>query len=78
MSVIIKGMKMPATCGKCSFSETEYKGLDEFCVAMNRENVTKYANNNKGRHPQCPLIDIPKKHGRLIVKTEEGEEIEIN
>jgi len=66
MSLMIRGMKLPISCSSCWFSQTEYKGLNEYCKAMKNEEVTKYTNQNKGRHPQCPLVEIPENHGRLI------------
>lgn len=66
MSLMIRGMKFPISCSSCWFSQTEYKGLNEYCKAMKNEEVTKYMNQNKGRHPQCPLVEIPENHGRLI------------
>ena len=55
MSVLIKGMEMPKSCGKCIFRY-------EYICMLNHEMVFKSTNN---RHKNCPLIEIPP-HGRLI------------
>lgn len=74
MSVIIKGMKMP-----------EYRdvfGDKRGCVYL----LMLTVNNDGTAFMQFNDVDggfyqvkeIPTPHGRLIIKTEEGEEIEIN
>lgn len=50
MSVYIKGMEMPTSCGECRF-------YGEYCYAKGDEN--KYS-----KLP-CPLVPVPP-HGRLI------------
>ena len=58
MSVIIKGMNMPEHCGCCRFS---YDGI---CHALQR---MRYAQGMKdGKLADCPLVEIPTPHGRLI------------
>lgn len=54
MSIIIKGMDMPKNCTHC-----DYIGLNVAigCPVMSGVN---------GRATDCPLIEIPEKHGRLI------------
>lgn len=65
MSVLIKGMKMPMGCYECPF---EVWGK---CMFINY--------NVSGTEPKsCPLVEVPTPHGRLIMRTEEGEEIEID
>ena len=73
MSVMIKGMEMPKNCMECDLHFTA-RGLDEECIFSNDtvEDCTER------RLYRCPLVEIPTPHGRLIIKTEEGEEIEIN
>lgn len=73
MSVLIKGMDMPKSCSKCDLRVVAI-GLDFQC-ALSDEMVDDYYST---RHKKCPLVEIPTSHGRLIIKTEEGEEIEIN
>ena len=50
MFVIVKGMKIPERCAECPFR-----------LAWCRE--TFYMDI---RPPQCPLVELPKEHGRLI------------
>lgn len=73
MSILIKGMEMPKCCSKCDLRVIAI-GLDFQC-AISGETVDDYYSS---KHPKCPLIEVPTPHGRLIIKTEEGEEIEIN
>ena len=55
MSIIIKGMDMPTSCWGCEiFSSCPTGSLNE-CL--------KYV---ESRNPNCPLIEIPTPHGRLI------------
>jgi len=51
MSVLIKGMEMPKHCGYCRF---RYDGI---CHALQK---TEYAVTD------CPLVEVPTPHGRLI------------
>lgn len=58
MSVIIKGMKMPKNCAECF-------------VAWERchRTIEWYKNNPQYydiRHEDCPLVEVPAPHGRLI------------
>ena len=53
MSVLIKGMKMPTSCGAC-----EASGTSVCKVWMRSDNL-------KVRHSDCPLVELPP-HGRLI------------
>ena len=59
MSVLVKGMEMPANCFLCKLSYMSGERL--FCSAMKNEEVlrSKIASN-------CPLIEVPTPHGRLI------------
>lgn len=59
MSVIVKGMEMPKNCWECSLSDIDddygrcclYSGIA--CLTI-------------GRQDNCPLVEIPTPHGRLI------------
>ena len=71
MSILIKKMEKPKTCALCPFREIRYKPgyyNYEHCSALNRifnENkldIDPY----KERLGDCPLIEIPTPHGRLI------------
>lgn len=67
MSILIKGMEMPTNCPLCPCSDDESR----YCRAAN-EYIPMLG------HPKfCPLVPVPL-HGRLIVKMEEGDEIEVD
>ena len=51
MSVLIKGMEMPESCKKCGVTS---------CGLYDAETWGIY------RHPDCPLVEVPIPHGRLI------------
>ena len=55
MSVLIKGMKMPEDCFSCSLKE------DGFCNITNA-----YAGGINERNSDCPLVELPETHGRLV------------
>ena len=54
MSVLVKGMKMPSSCGTCEASGT---GVCKLWMASKDFSV---------RHPDCPLVEVPVPHGDLI------------
>lgn len=55
MSVLIKGMQMPEDCFSCPLRE------EGFC------NITKeYAGKLYERNGDCPLVELPEHHSRLI------------
>lgn len=56
MSILIKGMDMPISCEKCPLC---YDYL--YCSIDDRLHMFLY-----NRHPNCPLVEIPTPHGRLI------------
>ena len=53
MSIIVKGMKMPTNCKHCPFI------VSTICYITNKDNLNV-------RQDDCPLVEIPKYHGRLI------------
>lgn len=53
MSVLIKGMKMPKDCDTCKFSDIND------CKLWAIMDVGEI-------HPECPLTELPEKHGRLF------------
>ena len=55
--VLIKGAKMPKTCGYCFFNDFNICQIEHFPVAD--------AVYHEERHESCPLVEIPS-HGRLI------------
>jgi len=69
MSVLIKGMEMPKCCGTCNFLEFENeivgnKVVDNYFCLVNFHRLE----NELIRDKECPLVEIPKKHGELINK----------
>lgn len=63
MSVLIKGMKMPASCydcDLCSESMDSERNVYWTCPVLNMD-VEKYE-----RREDCTLVELPKVHGRLI------------
>lgn len=61
MSILIKGMEMPTTCGNCPVHKLWAEDDEAQCM-IKRELWTKCSK----RNPDCPLIEIPDGHGRLI------------
>ena len=60
MSVLIKGMQMPTTCGNCPVHKLWAEDDEAQCMIV-RTLWTKYSE----RNPNCPLVPVPP-HGRLI------------
>lgn len=63
MSTMIKGMNMPLSCEKCPLC---YDYLH--CSIDDSLSMFLYS-----RNPNCPLVDIPTPHGRLIEERYSGE-----
>lgn len=63
MSLLIKGMKMPKNCTICRFCVPEADPENgEMCMATG-----KYVPPcNTDRLENCPLVEVPASHGRLI------------
>ena len=71
MSVLIKGAKLPKSCFGCHLFKLDDRDL--WCIANHYAGccrvLSKYIDENKfviERHPDCPLIEVPTPHGRLI------------
>ena len=60
MGVYIKGMEMPFTCLNCDFHKCA-GGVGDFCSLTKRRQFRF-----KNRPKDCPLIEVPEPHGRLI------------
>lgn len=58
MTILIKGMDMPNDCKTCDLCH--YDGFMGFCF-VNDEKIAE-----KGRREDCPPIEVPTPHGRLI------------
>ena len=54
MSILIKGIKMPTSCAEC------------LNVGLWNVFECHLDDVEQGKRPDCPLIEIPDKHGRLI------------
>ena len=66
MSIIVKGMEMPKTCGECSFlQESGWKGQMYPCVCVAGGFVVKPSETDM-KDGLCPLVKLPEKHGDLI------------
>lgn len=71
MSVLIKGMDLPKSCATCKLicQDTAYKistfeqVITYFCKGLDENNVIQ---NTLIKLPNCPLVEIPTPHGRLI------------
>ena len=63
MSILIKGMEMPKACEWCSFISTftTESGLGCRCEVEKFE-FWDYSK----RQENCPLVEVPTPHGRLI------------
>ena len=59
MSVMIKGIDMPKSCRKCDFryNLTDFTKMCKY---------VREACHIRGMLDNCPLIEVPSKHGRLI------------
>ena len=60
MSILIKGMKMPKKCKQCWFFGTDSARVG-YCYLLKGELPLP-----DGVPQDCPLIDVPTPHGRLI------------
>jgi hypothetical protein len=79
MSVLIKGMEMPESCEECDFC-IAIPDDSYFCdcpVIHGGLNITQ-AIEDDVTHPDCPLVEVPTLHGRLMLRTEDGKEYEID
>ena len=66
MSILIKDMEMPKNCAYCPLSEYRNSSILD-CKQIGTVG-TAFRDNNvlKRRHPNCPLIEVPTPHGRLV------------
>jgi len=72
MSVLIKGMEMPALCQECDLY------IEGACYAKGYRDYQSIMNMSKP--DDCPLTEIPTPHGRLIdIKSvEEGKFVKVS
>ena len=71
MSIVIKGLNLPSNCNECYLME------DSGCIVTGYHWVTRgYIDMGfdpaEDRHKNCPIIELPESHGRLI----DGDEAE--
>lgn len=62
MSVLIKGMRIPKNCSECPVALS-----DKYCRI--NQTYTTYIKLSF-RPDQCPLVELPEHHGRLIDENE--------
>lgn len=62
MSVLIRGMDMPKNCNECKFC---WDSLGERFCFLNGH-IMFDINSGIEKHPDCPLVEVPTPHGRLI------------
>lgn len=68
MGVYIKGVKMPENCCDCPCYQDAYD-FYPYCMAIEEQKIVGGGHleiNGKGRHKDCPLVEVPEPHGRLI------------
>ena len=67
MSIVLKGIDMPKSCNGCEFNYYLEGGSYEWweCVILHDD-----INQFDTRRTDCPLVEIPTPHGRLIDKDE--------
>ena len=65
MSYVVKGYKFPQSCRECWLVYPE--GLHN-CSCILTEKYWEFEEEmpSKSRLPECPLVEIPTPHGRLI------------
>ena len=60
MSVLVKGMKMPENCLECAIRSYDSNAGEEYCPFSQIECLSV------GRQKDCPLVELPENHGRLV------------
>ncbi len=64
MSIYIEGMEMPRTCYDCKFRKRN--GLELVCPVLEKSYKIADTQVLFVREKDCPLIEVPEPHGRLI------------
>ncbi len=65
MSILIKGMKMPKNCESCQFRRCISDLFMFGWVGCQLDAGIAKKESFKGRHPDCPLVEVKAPHGRL-------------
>lgn len=63
MNLMIKGMDMPCMCCECLCHDWDMETNRYYCLALKGE--PRIVDENT-RRDDCPLVEIPTPHGRLI------------
>ena len=70
MSLLIKGVEMPDSCLNCRFRTTILKNVlsptmrtSAYACLINGMEINNWY---EEKHKDCPLVEIPTPHGRLI------------
>lgn len=66
MSVLIKGAEMPKSCITCTFKSDSMFNRTMWCEWLDDPLGDYTKCDEKWRHPDCPLVEVPTPHGRLI------------
>ena len=66
MGVYIKGMDMPANCESCRFRRCVSDLIMFSWVGCQLDVGMAKKEAFKGRHPNCPLVEVQEPHGRLV------------
>lgn len=66
MSILIKGMAMPETCGDCLFYGLESAGNGMYYDFCRCKNCILYNDVDETTYDDCPLVEVKTPHGRLI------------
>ena len=66
MSILIKGMKMPNACCDCDLLPEEINWDEQWECPITEKIVHKYVEERKGKLQDCPLVEVPEPHGRLV------------
>ena len=65
MGVYIKGMEMPKNCESCQFRRCISDLIMFSWVGCQLDVGIAKKESFKGRHPDCPLVEVKAPHGRL-------------
>ena len=68
MSVLIKGMEMPTSCFTCSYKEYGYGDVSKYYCSLLDACIGTWGERKIAteRLADCPLVEVPTPHGRLI------------
>ena len=77
MGIYLPNMEMPKNCGECPFIFTSW-GIEYYCHLAKSSTSAEYVGREKITN--CPLIEVPTPHGRLIdIKSvEDGKFVTVN